>query len=270
VSSNWYPPPARPRPVEGGLKARSTRGVIGQTWWSERFVEVLEHIGLGSRLQRGRSYARKGQVISLDVDAGLVSARVQGSRSRPYRVRIGITAYGKAEWAKVESALAESAWYTAMLLAGEMPEDIEDVFSAAEFSLFPATSRELSMDCSCPDYEVPCKHIAAAFYLLAEAFDQDPFAILAWRGRERDDLLANLRARGAAGRVAADHAEQAGPPLAACLGSYFALQADVPLAGPPVTSSDSLLDQLPPVSIAVRARPLTDLLRPAYLAFGRR
>jgi len=270
VSSNWYPPPARPRPVEGGLKARSTRGVIGQTWWSERFVEVLEHIGLGSRLQRGRSYARKGQVISLDVDAGLVSARVQGSRSRPYRVRIGITAYGKAEWAKVESALAESAWYTAMLLAGEMPEDIENVFSAAGLSLFPATSRELSMDCSCPDREVPCKHIAAAFYLLAEAFDQDPFAILAWRGRERDDLLANLRARGAAGRVAADHAEQAGPPLAACLGSYFARQADVPLTGPAVTASDSLLDQLPPVSIAVRARPLTDLLRPAYLAFGRR
>lgn len=269
VSSTWYPPPARPRPVEGGLKARSARGAMGQTWWSERFVAVLEGIGLGNRLQRGRSYARKGQVISLDVDAGLVSARVQGSRSRPYRVRIGITAYGKAEWAKVENALAESAWYTAMLLAGEMPEDIEDVFSAAGLSLFPATSGELSMDCSCPDWEVPCKHIAAAFYLLAEAFDSDPFAILAWRGRERDDLLANLRSGGSTGRVAADQPELAGLPLGACLESYFALQADVPVTGPPVTSSDSLLDQLPPVSIAVRGRPLTDLLRPAYLAFGK-
>lgn len=269
MSGGWYPPPARPRPVEGGLKARSGRGAIGRTWWSERFVDVLEDIGLGSRLQRGRSYARKGQVISLDVDAGLVSARVQGSRSRPYRVRIGIAAFGKAEWAKVETALAENAWYTAMLLADEMPVDIEEAFSAAGLSLFPATSRELSMDCSCPDREVPCKHIAAAFYLLAEAFDDDPFAILAWRGRERDDLLANLRAAGGGGRTAADQAEQVGPPLGDCLGSYFALQADLPVTSPPVSPSDSLLDQLPPVAVTVRGQSLPELLRPAYLAFGR-
>ena len=74
---SWYPPPSRPRPVEGGLKARSTRGAIAQTWWSGRFIEVLEDIGLGSRLQRGRSYARKGQVISVDVDAGSEIGRAQ-------------------------------------------------------------------------------------------------------------------------------------------------------------------------------------------------
>src|SRR5215472_7645815 len=192
--SSWYPPQSRPRAVDGGLKARSARGAISKTWWSERFIEVLEGIGLGSRLQRGRNYARRGQVITLDIDAGLVSARVQGSRTQPYRVRIGITAFGKAEWAALEQALAASAWYTARLLAGEMPDDIEDVFSGAGLALFPETSRDLSLDCSCPDWEVPCKHIAAAFYLLAEAFDADPFAILAWRGREKDDLLANLQA----------------------------------------------------------------------------
>src|SRR5215469_8110145 len=153
--SSWYPPQSKPRPVDGGLRARSARGAIGQTWWSERFIEVLEEIGLGSRLQRGRNYARRGQVISLDIDAGLVSARVQGSRARPYRVRIGITAFGKAEWARLEQALAASAWYTGRLLAGEMPEDIEDVFAHAGLALFPVTSRDLSLDCSCPDWEVP-------------------------------------------------------------------------------------------------------------------
>ena len=81
-------PPSRPRAVEGGIKARSQRGAIAQTWWSERFIAVLEDIGMGNRLQRGRGYARKGQVISLAVDAGSVTAWVQGSRSRPYRVRI--------------------------------------------------------------------------------------------------------------------------------------------------------------------------------------
>lgn len=267
-SNSWYPPPARPRAVEDGLKARSTRGAIGQTWWSERFVSVLEDIGLGSRLNRGRNYARRGQVISLIVDAGLVSARVQGSRSRPYRVRIGIRAFGKAEWAKVEAGLAASAWYAAKLLAGEMPDDIEDVFTAAGLSLFPAMARDLTMDCSCPDYEVPCKHIAAAFYLLAEAFDEDPFTILAWRGRDREDLLAHLQAAYPGAQQAAGQREQVGQPLDACLESYFSLQASIPATSPPVTASDALLDQVPTVDVAVRGRPLAELLRPAYQAFG--
>ena len=186
--SNWYPPRSRPRTVEGGLKARSTRGAIAQSWWSERFIEVLEGLGLGNRLRRGRSYARAGQVISMEVGPGSVTAQVQGSRPRPYRVRIGITAFGKAEWTQAEHALAGNAWYTAMLLSGEMPEDIEDVFAGLGLSLFPTSAREVSLDCSCPDHAVPCKHLAATFYLLAESFDDDPFAILAWRGRERADL----------------------------------------------------------------------------------
>jgi uncharacterized Zn finger protein len=265
--SSWYPPPSRPRPVEDGLRARSTRGAIGQTWWSGRFVGVLEDIGLGNRLQRGRSYARKGQVISLDVDAGMATARVQGSRVRPYRVRIGITAFGKPEWTKLERALAGSAWYSAKLLAGEMPTGIEEVFTAQGLSLFPAAAGELSMDCSCPDWEVPCKHIAAAFYLLAEAFDDDPFTILAWRGREREDLLANLHAVRSDGPPAADIADKVGMPLADCLESYFTAPGEITLTSPPATASGSLLDQLPLVNVTVRGRTLTELLQPAYLAF---
>ena len=268
MSSSWYPPPARPRAVEGGLKARSKRGAIGETWWSERFVGVLEYIGLGNRLERGRNYARKGQVISLDVDAGLVSALVQGSRSRPYRVRIGIRAFGKAEWAILEAGLAGSAWYAAKLLAGEMPDDIEEIFAANGLSLFPATAGELSLDCSCPDYQVPCKHIAAAFYLLAEAFDEDPFRILAWRGRDREDLLAHLQAAHPGAQPPAAQREQVGQPLDACLETYFCLQASIPVTSPPVTASDALLGQLPAVNLSVRGQPLTELLRPAYQAFG--
>ena len=267
--SSWFPPPARPRPVEDGLKVRSTRGTISQTWWSARFVSVLEEIGLGSRLRRGRNYARRGQVISLDVAAGTVSAQVQGSRTRPYRVRIGIAAFGKPEWAGLERELAGSAWYSAKLLAGEMPEDIEEVFGRLGLPLFPAAARDLSMDCSCPDWEVPCKHIAAVFYLLAEAFDADPFTILAWRGRERDDLLANLHAIRGAGPPAADAAERSGPPLADCLDGYFALAAPVPpYDPPPATAAGSVLAQAPPITLTVAGRPLPDLLRPAYEAFG--
>jgi len=273
VSRPWWPESSRPLPVEGGLKARSTRGAIGRTWWSGRFISVLESIIVGGRLERGRNYARRGQVISLDVGPGMVSALVQGSRVQPYRVRVGLTAFGKPEWARLERALAESAWYSAKLLAGEMPEDIEDVFEQLGLALFPASSAELAMQCSCPDFQVPCKHIAAVFYLLAEAFDDDPFAILAWRGRERAELLANLhvlRGAGAPPVVDQDLTEPAGVPLADCLGAYFAAPAPLPVTSPAATSSAALLDQLPPVSIMVRGQPLTGLLLPAYVAFGER
>jgi uncharacterized Zn finger protein len=264
----WFPPPSRPRPVDGGLKARSTRGAIAQTWWSQRFIEVLEGIGMGSRLQRGRSYARKGQVISMEVGPGLVTAQVQGSRVSPYRVRIGIGAFDKREWAQLESALAENAWYAAALLSGEMPSDIEDVFAGLGLPLFPATPRELSLDCSCPDGAVPCKHLAATFYLLAESFDDDPFAILAWRGREREDLLANLQAARSQGRPAADRAEPPGRPLIDCLDSYFLRQADLAPPSPRVTAATALLDQLPDVVVGARSRSLVELLRPAYAALS--
>ncbi len=271
--NSWWPPASRPRAVEGGLKARSTRGAIGQTWWSGRFIAVLEAIIVGGRLERGRNYARRGQVISLDVDPGMVSALVQGSRVQPYRVRIGLAAFGQPEWVAAEHALAGSAWYSAKLLAGEMPEDIEDVFAELGLALFPASAAELSMYCSCPDWQVPCKHIAAVFYLLAEAFDDDPFSILAWRGRGREELLAGLHA--ARGEIAAAQGGPvgvpaggpAGPPLAECLGSYFALPAPLPVTGPPSESSTSVLDQLPELSLAVRGRPLPELLHPAYAAF---
>lgn len=267
MSDGWYPPPSRPRPVDGGLKARSQRGAIGKSWWSGRFVEVLEAIGVGGRLQRGRNYARRGQVLSLSVDAGMVAARVQGSRARPYRVRVSISAYGKPEWSQLERTLAGDAWYTARLLAGEMPEDIEAIFADQGLSLFPRSAAELSLDCSCPDHEVPCKHIAAVFYLLAEEFDNDPFTILAWRGRERDELLANIGAARADGPPAADLVDAAAPPLEANMGSFFALQAALPVTDPATGPSTALLDRLPPLG-TVRGKTLTDLLRPAYIALG--
>ena len=265
--SDWYPT-ARPRAVEGGLNARSARGKIAQTWWSQRFIEVLESLGMGGRLQRGRNYARRGQVISLTVGPGQVSAQVQGSRARPYAVRIGIAAFGKAEWARAEALLAENAWYSAALLSGEMPADIEDVFDELGLSLFPATVGELSLDCSCPDFAVPCKHLAATFYLLAEAFDDDPFAIFAWRGRERDDLLANVAAARSGGQPAADRVESSDPPLADRLDTYFVRQHDTRPAEPAMTPVTALLDQLPEVDVAVRGRGVVELLRAAYEDVG--
>lgn len=269
--SSWFPPPSKPRPVEDGIAARSKRGAIAQTWWSERFITVLESIGFGSRMQRGRRYARAGQVVDLQTRPGAVTATVQGSRARPYHVRLGLTAFDKTQWAQVSQALADDAWYAANLLSGNMPEDIEDVFEQVGLSLFPETSSDLSLDCSCPDMAVPCKHIAAVFYLLAESFDDDPFAILAWRGRQRDDLLTAVEAQRSSGPPAADRAGPEQPtaaPLSDVLASFFSAQAEIPLRERAHTSADSLLDQVPPVEVSIRGRDLIELLRTTYLEVG--
>lgn len=185
-----YGPPLR---VEGGLRARSTRGAIGRSWWSRRFLEVLESFALGTRLTRGRAYARRGQVLRLDVAPGLVTAEVQGSRPTPYPVRIGLSAYPEEVWRRIEAELAGQAFFSARLLAGDLPAELEELFAAAGAPLFPAEVGELAQRCGCPDFAVPCKHLAATFYLLAEAFDADPFRLLHWRGRSRADLLDRLR-----------------------------------------------------------------------------
>ncbi|HEX6370924.1 MAG TPA: SWIM zinc finger family protein [Longimicrobium sp.] len=181
------------RQAKDGIKARSTRGEIGETWWSQRFIEALRAVADAGRLTRGRSYARSGQVMDLRVRAGSVTAQVQGSRPRPYQVLIRLAPFTDAEWARAEEALADQALFLAALLAGEMPRDVEQAFAAAGLSLFPSRRQDLRSECSCPDAVNPCKHVAATYYILAEAFDADPFLVLSWRGRARDDLLARLR-----------------------------------------------------------------------------
>ena len=192
---------------------------------------------------------------------------MQGSRPQPYKVRIGIPAFGKAEWAWVTQALAGEASYAAALLNGEMPREIETVFDGVGLSLFPADQRDLAMDCSCPDYAVPCKHLAAVFYVLAERFDADPFQILALRGRDRDTLLEELRARRAA---AAPPDENGGVAALADVMDVF-WTGDTGLAerlSGAHTPPDAMLDQVPDFPITVRGEHLTELLRPAYRALA--
>jgi uncharacterized Zn finger protein len=280
----WEYSPSGPIAVEGGIKARSKRGAIGEQWWSQRFIAVLESYGMSGRLQRGRSYARRGQVLEFALAAGTVTARVQGSRPTPYRVSIEVRPLTAAQWRAVESRLAAQALFRARLLSGEMPAEIEEVFASCGTPLFPQSASDLDMECNCPDWGVPCKHLAAVCYVLAEAFDDDPFAMLAWRGKERDELLAALRgARGGAVTPAPAAPARPGPGDSPAL----AVLADVPgpsaeqaaasfwspglsqarlnaLPQSPSAPPDLLLRLADPPDIEVRGQPLRDLLAPVY------
>src|SRR5215207_2641078 len=99
------------REVRGGIKAQSKRGGFGESWWAKRWIAVLESFDIGARLGRGRSYARSGQVLSIDVKSGRVDAKVQGSRPTPYAVTIEVAKLADADWNKVVTALSGQALF---------------------------------------------------------------------------------------------------------------------------------------------------------------
>jgi uncharacterized Zn finger protein len=225
----------RPIEVEDGIRAKSTRGKFVANWWADRWIRALNPLMDSGRLSRGRSYARRGQVIDIDVAPGVVTSQVQGSRRTPYEVEIRLKPLSDSQWGMVLDRLAEQAIFAAQLLIGEMPPDIEEVFDAVRVPLFPTSGDDLRTDCSCPDWANPCKHIAAVYYLLGERFDQDPFLLFELRGRSQAEIAASLGERRAA---EPDEIEEAAgtpdlseeidlPSLEVCQGRYWDLDAAV-------------------------------------------
>ncbi|MEU8003144.1 histone-like nucleoid-structuring protein Lsr2 [Catellatospora sp. NPDC049111] len=258
-------PTAQPRLPADGIRARSRRGDIATTWWSRRFLKAIESPETASRLSRGKSYARSGQVLAMTIAPGEVAAQVQGSRREPYTVTVATAPFTPADWRRAVGALAERAGYTAELLDGRMPEDVEQVLEPLGLALFPAM-RQLDLECSCPDWGNPCKHAAAVCYLLAELFDEDPFVILHWRGMPRAELLDALRAHraGQAGGMGDDGGE------ADELRGFWTAG---PLPEPPPadpTAMTRLLQRLGPVGVTIGAGvDFAQALLPAYEAMVR-
>lgn len=204
---SWNPswPRSGPKkpPPEHGIKMKKA----GTTWWGQRWIEALEHVlrGDAGRLSRGRTYARAGRAHDLKVVQGKVSAAVTGSRATPYVITIELTQLSDAVWAQAIAGMAAKAQFSAELLAGRMPEAIDEVFRAAGASLFPRERSDLHTDCSCPDWGDPCKHVAATHYVLGEALDRDPFLLFELRGRGKASVLSALRrARAGTGAAASD------------------------------------------------------------------
>ena len=188
----WYRySPKQPAP-EHGIKVKKS----GTTWWGQRWIEALERMsqGYSNRLARGRSYARAGRTHDLTLDAGRVTAKVTGTRPTPYRVTIELSKLSDATWERAIQAMAAKAQFAAELLAGRMPTGIDDAFRAGGASLFPAKEADLGTECSCPDWANPCKHVAAAHFVLGEALDRDPFLLFELRGRTKHQVLEALRA----------------------------------------------------------------------------
>jgi len=164
-----------------------------QPWWVERWLEILDSYRFKKRLERARIYAREGNVLSIKFVESEVKAEVQGSEELPYLVSMSLPCFTQEDWSGVLDSLAEKAFYRAALLFGEMPEEIEAVFTINGLNIFPYTLAEVESSCSCPDKMNPCKHIGALYYQIAERFAEDPFILFQLRGKSKDEILAGIR-----------------------------------------------------------------------------
>ncbi len=273
----WREYPSAPRRPANGIKAQTQRGQFGKTWWASRWIAALERLVDAGRLARGRSYARSGQVLTLDVGPEGVAAKVQGSRPTPYTVSIRFKRLSDAAWEQVADALAAEALYAAKLLSGEMPQDVEQAFAAAGASLFPAARKDLETECSCPDWSNPCKHVAAVHYLLGERFDADPFLLFVLRGRDRQWVTEALRARraGAAAAPAAAEAAaapapeaEAAPALAELLDCFWTAPAPPAIAFAPAERDALAVKRLGPPPFAPDAAAFEEQMEARYRAIG--
>jgi len=138
---------------------------------------------------------RSGNVLSIRFEGRRVHARVQGSERDPYKVKLWLDVLSDEDWGYVLEALSQKTRWSAQLLAGVMPEDIERAFAASGRRLFPFKLQEVRSECSCADKANPCKHVSAVFYLMGDRFSEDPFVLFQLRGRTRSQLLAELAAR---------------------------------------------------------------------------
>jgi uncharacterized Zn finger protein len=180
------------------------QGLGQQPWWVEQWMELINSYRYKKRLERAWDYARSGNVLSIRFEGRRVHARVQGSEKDPYKVKLWLDVLNDEDWGYVLEALSRKARWSAQLLAGIMPQDIERAFAASGKRLFPFKLQEVRSECSCLDKANPCKHISAVYYLMGDRFSEDPFVLFQLRGRTRSQLLEELarrRREGAEGRV---------------------------------------------------------------------
>ncbi len=172
--------------------AIGVEGLGEQSWWVEQWMELINSYRYKKRLERAWIYAREGNVKSIRFEGRRVHARVQGTDTKPYKVKLWLDILDDEDWTYVIEALAKKAKWSAQLLAGVMPKDIEKAFATTGKRLFPFNLQEIKSECSCPDQANPCKHISAIYYLMGDQFKEDPFILFQLRGRDKSHLLSDL------------------------------------------------------------------------------
>ncbi|MCP4150626.1 MAG: hypothetical protein GY757_22965 [bacterium] len=222
---------------------------IAASWWGKSWNRNLEgYADFSNRISRGRSYVRSGAVLDLQIKPGSVQALVQGTRAKPYSVKVEIAPIPKPDWEFLKKESGGKLDSLQELLAGKFPKALGELFTAPGKGLFPSP-KEIDFSCSCPDYAFMCKHVAAALYGIGARLDDEPELFFTLRNVEIKDLVSQAlqgksrellaRAEKKTSRVIAD----------ADLSAMFGIQLDEAI--PPAASTASR----PPARKAKRATP---------------
>ena len=215
---------------------------IAAKWWGKAWCKNLErYADYANRIGRGRSYVRHGMVLDLRIASGVVTALVQGSRAKPYKINVKVALLSAAARAQVEAACRGQLGSLSDLLAGQFPKALESLFTAEGTGLFPAP-KDIQFDCSCPDWASMCKHVAAVLYGIGARFDEDPGLFFALRGLDPQQLIGGVvqqhtsdllaKAKRTSKKVLAD----------TDLGAVFGIEMATP-ATAPIASVEKVKDQ---------------------------
>lgn len=154
----------------------------GITWWGQQWLKSLTRIDFSNRLPRGRSYAGKGAVSKIEIDHNKIVAKVKGSRPKPYSVEIDIPVFSRSQNIILQDIIRNNPHLLSRLLNKELDASLDALAKKEGIRIFPESWKDFGMQCSCPDYAVPCKHIAAVLYLVANEVDKSPFILFNLHG----------------------------------------------------------------------------------------
>lgn len=205
----------------------ATRNSYGQTWWGAQWLNALTQIDYDNRLPRGRSYANKGAVTQIDIRHGQIHAKVKGSRPRPYSVEIDVPKILPAQARTLLDTLAQDPVIISKMLNRELDPAVLERAKTLKIPVFPEHWKDLSMRCSCPDWAVPCKHLAAVIYLVSREIDGNPFMVFSLKGV---DLTKALKDR----NISIEREAEAALPTVDALLSPSAQNASTVPAEPPL------------------------------------
>lgn len=169
------------------------RKSYGNTWWGKQWLNALNRIDFSNRLPRGRTYANKGMARDIEIDGNKISANVEGSQFYPYKVAFTVPPFSSKEKAKIVETVIEHPMHLSALLNRQLPPELMELCARKGVALFPASWNDIEGSCSCPDWAVPCKHMAAVLYLIANEIDQNPFLVFELH---KFDLFAALKKAG--------------------------------------------------------------------------
>lgn len=280
-------PMVNPRRVRGGVKTKTKPGETPKSWVTQRIMRVAEAGATNDALLEGIEYAALGQTKRLTIEGTLCEAVIQGRTDKPYKTVLSLETFTPAQQEQVVSTMGEQVRYTAKLLAGELPSNIEDVFAPLGLRLLPTEPDDITPVCSCSDWSEGspwCKHAVCATVLISERLGEDPMLVFGMRGMPIEDLVEGLRQRRVAGAGAvgptpvlqphvAGVTDAPSAPLEASLADFWEIgdglaDLDTPIAPPPI--SCVLLRRLGPSPFPEGRFPLMGLLATCYDLIGQR